>query len=294
VGLVVTYCFSSAVNKFRQQHATYTVKFLSKWLPVGKQTHRYNPALYSSRAHPPSAQKKTSTMFFVVLREENGKLHYDKHYTVSLITQQPTRNSLIYSPMDCITGSTTQPTPPQHRQKDNPCSQRVKQQLVGTNSSSDGGRQSGDIFNTTSFNITELHQRHRIMVLAGRQKSLPYLVSLPRGMENKEISTSWVRSNDTTTSPLRTSTIQNSGVVSSQVQMLSFGSDNMVPPVTRGSLPTLPTSYPVGELVISQRRENNQSCRHLQPSDKPGTRRNHRFFRLCHTTTRGRSCGHCY
>ena len=41
--------YTSAVNKFRQQHATFTVKFLSKWLPVGKQIHRYNPALYSSR-----------------------------------------------------------------------------------------------------------------------------------------------------------------------------------------------------------------------------------------------------
>jgi hypothetical protein len=41
--------YKSAINKFRQKHTTFITKFLSKWLPVGKQVHRYNPALYSSR-----------------------------------------------------------------------------------------------------------------------------------------------------------------------------------------------------------------------------------------------------
>jgi hypothetical protein len=36
-----------AVNSFRKQHSTFTIKFLSKWLPVGKQTHRYDPTTYS-------------------------------------------------------------------------------------------------------------------------------------------------------------------------------------------------------------------------------------------------------
>jgi ribonuclease HI len=38
-----------AVNSFRQQHQTFLTKFLSKWLPVGKQTSRYDPTTYSSR-----------------------------------------------------------------------------------------------------------------------------------------------------------------------------------------------------------------------------------------------------
>jgi hypothetical protein len=124
-------------------------------------------------AHPASAQKKTSAMFFVVLREEIGKLRYGKNYAGSWIAQQPTRNSLIYSSMDYITGSTTQPTPPQHRQKDTPSSYRVRQKSDGTNSSSDDGRQSGEIFNTTTFNSNKSHQHYRTMVLGGQPKSSP-------------------------------------------------------------------------------------------------------------------------
>jgi ribonuclease HI len=39
----------NAVKAFRQKSSTFTTKFLSKWLPVGKQTHRYNPTIYTSR-----------------------------------------------------------------------------------------------------------------------------------------------------------------------------------------------------------------------------------------------------
>jgi hypothetical protein len=39
----------NAVKVFRQKSSTFTTKFLSRWLPVGKLTNRYNPTTYSSR-----------------------------------------------------------------------------------------------------------------------------------------------------------------------------------------------------------------------------------------------------
>ena len=39
----------NAVKVFRQKSSTFTTKFLSRWLPVGKLTHRYNPTTYTSR-----------------------------------------------------------------------------------------------------------------------------------------------------------------------------------------------------------------------------------------------------
>jgi hypothetical protein len=40
---------AQAIRNFQTTSNIFMVKFLSKWLPVGKQIHRYNPAAYSSQ-----------------------------------------------------------------------------------------------------------------------------------------------------------------------------------------------------------------------------------------------------
>jgi hypothetical protein len=40
---------AQAIQNFQVTSTTFLVKFLSKWLPVGKRVHRYNPAVYPSQ-----------------------------------------------------------------------------------------------------------------------------------------------------------------------------------------------------------------------------------------------------
>jgi hypothetical protein len=40
---------AQAIRNFQVTSTTFLVKFPSKWLPVGKQVHRYNPAVYPSQ-----------------------------------------------------------------------------------------------------------------------------------------------------------------------------------------------------------------------------------------------------
>jgi hypothetical protein len=40
---------AQAIRHFQVTNTTFLVKFLSKWLPVGKQVHHYNPAVYPSQ-----------------------------------------------------------------------------------------------------------------------------------------------------------------------------------------------------------------------------------------------------